>query len=320
MTTLGMIFLLALMVAWLTAAATSLRSVSRIWLRHWAERQLAGSGTATLYIERPQRLLLAAGTGIAATVFAMGAFVGLREDQHGLLQYLLIAAMFLLVIGQLVPRAIARRWATPLVPHLIPVLRVLDWLCSPLLNFASRLVHPFVDRVRGSAPFGTRDSLEDLLREGELEGVGEASESAIISGLVEFGEKRAAEVMTPRAEIVAVERSMPADAIARLVAQSKYSRIPVYDRDVDHVAGLVHSFDVLARPGAAVEPLRKVVKVHADTPCHALMRRMLRERVHLAIIQSADGATLGLVTLEDLVEELVGDISDEHDEPTSVAG
>ena len=320
MTTLGMIFLLALIVAWLTAAATSLRSVSRIWLRHWAEQQLAGSGTATLYIERPQRLLLAAGTGIAATVFAMGALVGLREDQHGLLQYLLLAAIFLLVIGQLVPRAIARRWATPLVPHLIPVLRVLDWLCSPLLGFASRLVHPFVDRVRGSTQFGARDSLEDLLREGELEGVGEASESAIISGLVEFGEKRAGDVMTPRAEIVAVERLMPADAIARLVAQSKYSRLPVYDQDIDHVTGLVHSFDVLARPGAAAEPLRKVVEVHADTPCHALMRRMLRERVHLAIIQSAEGATLGLVTLEDLVEELVGDISDEHDEPTSVPG
>ena len=71
MTTLGLTFLLALVVAWLTAAATSVRTVSRIWLRHWAERQLSGAGAALLYLERPQRLLLAAGTGIAATVFAM---------------------------------------------------------------------------------------------------------------------------------------------------------------------------------------------------------------------------------------------------------
>ena len=161
-------------------------------------------------------------------------------------------------------------------------------------------------------------ALEDLLREGELEGVGEASESAIISGVVEFGEKLAIEVMTLRADIIAVERTMPARDIARIVSQSKYSRIPVLDGDLDRVVGLVHSFDVLADPEHPVASLRRVAMVRAATPCHELMRSMLREHVHLAIIQGVHGETLGLVTLEDLVEELVGDISDEHDEPQTV--
>lgn len=314
MTTLTLVVLLSLVVAWLTAAATSVRFVSRIWLRHWTERRVSGAHAASLFLERPQRLLLAAGTGIASTVFAMGAIVGLREDRLQLLQYLLLAALLLLVVGQAIPRAIARRWTRPLVPVLMPVLRRLDWLCAPLLDFAARLVRAMTARV-GPIVTTERDSLEELLREGEIEGVGEASESAIITGVAAFGAKRAADVMTPRAGIVAVERATPAGQIARLVAHSKFSRIPVYERDLDHIVGLVHSFDVLAHPEAPVAALRNVAAARADMSCPELMRRMLRERVHLAIIQDASGATTGVVTLEDLVEELVGEISDEHDEP-----
>jgi CBS domain containing-hemolysin-like protein len=124
-------------------------------------------------------------------------------------------------------------------------------------------------------------------------------------------------VMTARSEVVAVERRVPASEIIRLVAQSKYSRIPVYDGDIDHVAGIIHSFDILAHPDAPVTALRKMSSVAPETPCHDVMKRMLRERVHLAIVRGTDGITLGLVTLEDLVEELVGEISDEHDEPNS---
>jgi putative hemolysin len=315
-TTFALVFLLTLLVGWLTAAATAVRSVSRIWLRHWVEQKLAGAAAAELFLDRPQRWLFAAGTGIAATVFATGAVIGLRESMPGAAEEVAAALLLLMVVGQLVPRAIARRWSAPLVPLLMPALRVLAWSCTPLFAFAGL----FARKVPARAEAGQdgRDALEDLLREGELEGVGEASESAIISGVVEFGEKFASEVMTRRGDIVAVERAMPASDIARIVAQSKYSRIPVYERDLDHVVGLVHSFDVLAHPEHPVESLRRVTVARAATPCHELMRSMLREHVHLAIIQGALGETLGLVTLEDLVEELVGDISDEHDEPQTV--
>jgi len=316
MTTFAIIFLLALLVGWLTAAATAVRSVSRIWLRHWVEQKLAGAAAAELFLDRPQRWLFAAGTGIAAAVFATGAVIGLRESMPGAAEAVVVAILLLMVAGQLVPRAIARRWSAPLVPLLMPALRVLAWLCTPLFSFTGLFARTAPARAE-TAQDG-RDALEDLLREGELEGVGEASESAIISGVVEFGEKLAHEVMTRRDDIIAVERAMPASDVARIVAQSKCSRIPVYERDLDHVVGLVHSFDVLAHPEHPVESLRRVTVARPATPCHELMRSMLREHVHLAIIRGALGETLGLVTLEDLVEELVGDISDEHDEPQTV--
>jgi putative hemolysin len=304
----------------LTTAATALRTVSRIWLRHWAEQRLAGAGTAALYLERPQRMLIAAGAGIAGTVYTLGAVLGLQQGERGvsLAQTLLVAAAMLLVFGQLVPRAIARRWPAESLPLVLPLLRAVEGLTQPLAGIAMRLVGRWFGPA-AVAPDSPGDVLEDLLREGELEGVGVAEEREIISGVVEFGDTRVAAVMTPRAEIVAVERTARADQVAQVVAQSKYSRLPVYDGTIDHVVGLVTSWDVIARPEAPLRAPRPIAVSSPDEPCHALMTRMLREKRHLAVVRGTAGETLGLVTLEDLVEEFVGEIQDEHDDPVAEA-
>ena len=116
-----------------------------------------------------------------------------------------------------------------------------------------------------------------------------------------------------------VERTARADQVAQLVAQSKYSRLPVYDGTLDHVVGMVTSWDVIARPEAPLRAPRPIAAAAPDEPCHALMTRMLRDKRHLAIVRGAAGETLGLVTLEDLVEEFVGEIQDEHDDPVTDA-
>jgi putative hemolysin len=315
-----LLFLLVLVVAWLTAAATAVRTVSRIWLRHWVERKLAGSETAEIYLERPQRLLLAAGTAIATLTLTMGVVAGAQSASTSeLLRTLLVVVFLLLVIGQLIPRAVARRWGVVLVPVLLPALHALSVVVSPVLGVAERVARALV-RPAPERPGDPREALEDLLREGEMEGVGEADESAIISGVVEFGVKRVREVMTPRERIVAVDRAQSPDVVARRVAEAAYSRIPVIDGDLDHVVGMLHSFDVFERPHDPVARLRRVTFAPPDLPCLDLMRTMLRERRHLAIVRDAGGRTLGLATLEDLVEELVGDIHDEHDGATSRGG
>lgn len=315
MSALMLTVLLVGVVGVLTGAATALRSVSRIWLRHWAEQRMAGAGTATLYLERPQRLLIAAGTGIAGTVFALGAMLGLHHGDQPmpLLRAMLIAMLLLLTMGQLIPRAFAMRWPAQVLPVLLPPLRAVEGLVSPLAGLATRLAGRWLGEPIALVPSPT-ESLEDLLREGEIEGVGAAGEREIISGVVEFGSKRVREVMTPRADIVAVEREAPANEVARVVSQSKFSRLPVYTRTIDNIVGLVTSWDVIARPEAPLRTLRSVSFATPDEPCHTLMGRMLRERRHLAIVRGSAGETLGLVTLEDLVEEFVGDIHDEHDD------
>lgn len=318
MTSFWPILILVGVVGVLTAAATALRTVSRIWLRHWAERRLAGAGTAALYLERPQRLLIAAGTGIAGTVFALGAVLGLQHGDEGarLAQHIVVSGALLLVFGQLVPRAIARRWPAQTLPAVLPVLRVIEGLTAPLALTAMRLVRR-VNGIAAAAPLTPTDTLDELLREGELEGVGVAAERAIINDVVEFGDTRVGEVMTPRHEIVALERSAPADQVAHLVAQSKYTRVPIYDGTLDHIIGMLTSWDVIVRPESPMRAPRPVAVATPDEPCHALMTRMLRDRRHLAIVRGEHGETLGLVTLEDLVEEFVGEIQDEHDDPAT---
>jgi magnesium and cobalt exporter, CNNM family len=314
MIALGLVPLL-IAVAWLTAAATAVRSTSRIWLRHWVERGLRGAATAELYLDRPQRLLIAAGTGNALAVFAagmvLGAWVG---GGAGLVWRVAAWSGVVLVLGQVVPRALARRWATPLVPVLLPALHALDRLVSPLVGAVRSLTRALAfGGTAATAP--EHDHLTELLREGELEGVGDRDEIAIIAGVVHFGEKTVGQVMTPRDAIFSVDERLPADAQNRAIAQSGYSRVPLYRGSPDDMTGMIHVFDLFrTKPGqrAAVRP---VAWTTAARPCTELLFAMLRERRHLAIVRDERGTTIGLVTLEDLLEALVGDIRDEYDEP-----
>jgi CBS domain containing-hemolysin-like protein len=132
---------------------------------------------------------------------------------------------------------------------------------------------------------------------------------------VRFGEKPVAEVMTPRTAIFAVDEATHPREMARLIAQAGYSRVPVYRGSIDEIVGMVHVFDVLKTGGEEAPELRPVMHAHSTKRCNDLLFDMLRERQHLGIVLDEYGGTAGLVTLEDLLEELVGDIRDEHDEP-----
>jgi putative hemolysin len=301
-------------VAWLTAGGMAVRSVSRIWLRHWAERQLRGSAAAVTYLERPHRLLTAANVGVSITLLLAGMGLGLAESGISIVWTTLSFAGFVIVAAQLVPRAVARRWPTVVAPFVLPVLRIVDLMTVPIHAIAGGVAAAIIGTPPAAAPPEERDAIQDLLREGELEGVGERGEIAIISGVVEFSEKVVREVMTPRSEIFALPDGVDPHTLATQIAQSRYSRVPIFHGTLDHITGMVHAFDVIKAHGEMPKHLRPVAFSAPDAPCNELLFRMLRERLHLAIVQD-DGRTVGLVTLEDLLEELVGDIRDEHDEP-----
>ena len=311
--------LLLLAVAWLAAAATAVRSVSRIWLRHWVERRLHGSATAATYLDRPQRLLLVAGAGVAIAVCIAGMQLAVGADaEPGLVAVrVTIAAVVVLMVGQLVPRAIARRWAPRLVPVLLPVLRLLDVLLAPLLGLARVVARAVAPEAARSPDEAARDDIAELLREGVLEGVGEKDEIAIITGVVQFGEKSVAAVMTPREQVFALDIAIAPDEMARRIAQAGYSRVPLYRGTIDEVVGMTHAFDVLKAGGDVLPRVRQVGRTTPDRRCNEQLFEMLRRRLHLAVVTDAAGRTLGIVTMEDLLEELVGDIRDEHDEPAA---
>src|SRR4051812_28549902 len=158
-------------VAWLTAGGMAVRSVSRIWLRHWAERRLHGGGAATIYLERPQRLLAAAGTGVAALLLLGGLLLGSAYAQPELTARVIIFALLVIGIGQILAREVARRWPAQVAPIVLPVLGAVEVISRPLAAFG-RAVAGQPARSAATPADASRDAIHDLLREGELEGVG----------------------------------------------------------------------------------------------------------------------------------------------------
>ncbi|BAH38753.1 hypothetical membrane protein [Gemmatimonas aurantiaca T-27] len=316
---MALIFLAVGVMAVLTVGATAVRTVSRLWLRHWIEHRAGGAGAMARYLERPTRLVHAAGTAGMLVVFTTGALIAMAD---GLRAWKFVAdvtlfLVLLLVFGQLLPRAAGRRWAPTLVPVMVPVLRVVDLALAPFHAIAyavRRLVSPARDAADGDE---TRDGLEELLREGAFDDMSTTEEMAIISGVMQFGDKTVRDVMRPLTELFAIPDGLPADELARRVSQSGYSRVPVYREQPDQIIGMVHVMDIFKRRGESLPPMLPVTRTVADRPANELLFELLRARRQLAVVQegNAEGArTIGMVTLEDLLEELVGDIRDEHDD------
>ena len=321
MSTTAAILMCVGIVGVLTATITALRSVSRIWLRRWVERRLRGGVATEPLLERPHRILLS-GVALSSAVVIMTGSALSRFAEQSLTAFAVAAGATLLLLalfGHLIPRAIARRWPARIIPILLPPLRALDAVIGPLLAAAQRAVLRGGEPGSVTAPAQPRDALHELLEEGVMEGVGEPEEIAIITGVVEFAEKTVRDVMTPRAAIFAVDGTLPAGELARRIAASGYSRVPVFSGTLDSMVGMVHAFDLL-KPGADVSlPIRPITSTEATRPCNELLAEMMRRRRHLTIVTEPGRGTVGLVTLEDLLEELVGDIRDEHDEPDVAA-
>jgi putative hemolysin len=312
---IGVLLILLLMIAWVTAAATALRSASRMWLRDWVEQQLTGKVTADAYLERLHQLLASSASATALLTILAGIAIGMRPDTDTVTKMIEIVLFGLAVLafGQLLPRAVARRWSAPLVPVLLPTLRATSTVLSPVQRLATAVA---AASVRPATPEQSRrEGFEDLLREGQLEGIGEREEIDIITGVVQFGERVLRDVMTPRTAVFAVDAALTPQEMARAIAQSGYSRVPVYRGSLDEIIGVVHVFDVFRDAGERMPPLRPVPHAPATKRVSEMLFDMLRGQFHFAVVVDEFGGTAGIATLEDLLEELVGDIHDEHDEP-----
>jgi putative hemolysin len=301
---------LTLAVGWFVAAATATRSVSRIWLRHWAQGRARAVRAVALYLSRPEQLLLTAGLAVTVITVTSGVTLGGRGgDTWSLTVRLLLAATCVLLGGQLLPRAIGHRWARTLVPALLPSVQVVALIGTPFFWLA----RAFGMSVR--TPSEPEDGPVDaVFRDGAREGVSVDQDAEIVSGVVQLAERVVRDVVTPRAEVFAVDVAMPPRAMAEAIAGAAYSRVPVYQGSFDHVIGMVHAFDVLKVGPDRPLPIRAVATAADSQPAADLMAAMLRDQRHLCVVADATGRNIGIVTLEDLLETVVGDIRDEHDE------
>lgn len=240
-----------------------------------------------------------------------------------------IATALHIVFGELAPKSIAlqRPEATSL------------WVTAPLNVFLT-LFRPFITvlngignavvRLLGFEPVGEHASvhsveeLELIVRSSREAGVVDAQQEYMVAGVFEFPDSHAREIMTPRTEIEAVPVTVSLGELARHASEGSHSRLPIYDGDLDHIVGVVHVKDVLralrlqdlsddAAPFDVRSIMRKVVFVAESLPLDRLMAQLRNARLHLAVVVDEFGGTAGLVTFEDLLEEIVGDVADEFD-------
>jgi len=284
-------------------AGGALIGLSRDELTRTVSRRLRGAAPSLDALGQIDQYLTAASATTALGVLLLGAAIPALLAGSGaarsLLLLLLVAVPFVLFSGYLVPR-----WVTQSLPdvgasRLVQVLRRWAAVLRVVLP-ARRVTRP--------------QDLRSIWREGAAVGLGSTEELLTAGGVMNFTQRPVREVMTPRTDIVAIAEDMALGEIAGVFAQSGYSRIPVYRGTLDEIVGMLHAFDLFKlRPGDPL-PIRPVAMAPASRSCGDLLLDMQRERRHLAVVLDEFGGTLGIATLEDLLEELVGEIFDEHDE------
>jgi putative hemolysin len=240
-----------------------------------------------------------------------------------------VTALVLFVLGRLVPEAIAVRYTEPLALGLVRPMQVVSVVLAPLVRFAVVLSNwlsiPFGGQKRESATLVTEQELKTMVDAGEEEGLIEIEEKEMILSVLDFGDTVAREVMVPRIDIVAIDVDTRFDEALLEVVKAGHSRIPVYRDSIDEIQGVLYAKDMLRALADNSKPtigsmLRPVTFMPESKKVNELLQELQKTRVHMCIVVDEFGGTAGLVTIEDILEEIVGEIQDEFDteEPDSV--
>jgi putative hemolysin len=203
-----------------------------------------------------------------------------------------------------------------LVAKLLPVITSASWLLLPLAIPVRKI---FETRARQAAPSATEGEVQAYIDVGREEGILEKEEEKLLLSIVDFGDTRVREVMTPRTDILWIDVASPVPVLADLFVSSKYSRIPAVRGTIDTVVGIVHVKDLfeaihLGKPRSIPELTREAYFVPESKRVSELLREFQRRHLWMAIVVDEYGGVSGLVTVEDLLEEIVGEISDEHED------
>ena len=283
-------------------------AASRLELTRWAARRLAGADAAISLLARPGDVMSVAHGLVAVGITAAGIASPWALQHTDVVPTLALELGLLLPLAILLvyflPRAVGRRWPEAIVRHVVP-----------RLARASSVVGRM---VRGRAATESVE-LAAVMRMGASDGIAREDELEIVSGVMAFAERTVREVMTPRTRIVAARENATTSELARLCSGSGYTRLPVMRRSLDEIVGMVHAFDLLKAGPEGTVKLRPVGGLPSTRRCADALLDLKRERRHLAAVLDEYGGTAGIVTMEDLLEELVGEIFDELDERTGPA-
>jgi len=292
------LLLLGLLMAGVSAAiGVAAATVSQHELTRWVAYKLRGSAATVNVLQNPGQTLATSNmlTTVGVLLAASAIPALLAATTPTFLGIFTIAVGVPLFIGAayLVPRVLGRRWAEPLVGHAVPVMERFGGVLSP-----------FIPRREGS----TRTTLAALLTSADTDALATTDEMAVVSGVLAFADRPVRELMTPRTAIVAFPEGILTAEAAHVLQQSGYSRYPVYRGSLDEVVGVAHTLDLLGRQPEDPILVRPPLTVPGTRRAADLMLEMQRGGRHLAAVLDEFGGTAGLVTFEDLLNDLVSEL------------
>jgi len=267
--------------------------------------------------------LLQHGLLVLAGAAFCGALLAGNFDWPRFLEALWAAVGLVLVAAYAVPQALLRKSQAHFLLPLVPALKIAAWLVRPLVvsfEFFTSLAEMGQSEGQANENGNATEEIEALIEAGADEGLIQEEDRKLLEAVIALGQKTAREVMTPRPNIVAIPQEATMEQLRRLAVEQNYSRIPAYGESIDDITGFLHVRDLLrldpeARARRRVrEFLRPIRFVPETKPIVQLLREMQKENAYMVIVVDEYGSTAGLVTLEDVVEEVFGEIRDEHDE------
>ena len=323
---IGMLVALGIMLAmsaYFSAAETAFTSLNRIRLRTKAENGDERAAKTLELAEQYDKLLstILIGNNIVnitattvATVLCTRWFA-----QYGPTVATVALTLIILVFGEITPKSLTKEKPEKWAMSFAPLLRLLVVVFAPL-NALFSLWKALMSRLfRSDGEDGiTEEELVGMVDQAETEGGLDEHESDLIRAAIEFNDMEVSEILTPRVDLVAAEEDSTMEELGALFAESGYSRLPIYHENIDNIVGVIHEKDFYAaryrgetRPANLKSP---VFYTTGNTKISELLRILQKNKAHMAVVVDEYGGTEGIATLEDILEELVGEIWDEHDE------
>ena len=312
--------------AFFSASETAFSSLNQIRLKSRAEDGDSSAARVLNMAEQYDKLLSTILIGnnivnIAAASIGTILFTRMLGAERGATVSTIVLTIIVLIFGEVTPKSLAKEMpekvATAVSPFLVLLMALmtpLTWLFTQWKKLLGHFVHS------GEADTITEGELMTMVSEAENDGELTDRESELIRSAIEFDDVEVEEILTPRVDVVAVEDDIPLEELAQTFAESGYSRLPVYQGTIDNIIGVVHEKDFY------IARLKKATKIDdlvvptlyttGSTQISQLLRTLREQHHHLAVVVDEYGGTEGIITLEDILEELVGEIWDEHDEVT----
>lgn len=309
-----------------SSAETALMTLSKIRVRRMVEDNVKGADTVDKLIKSPSKLLSAILIGnnvvnIGASALATSLAIDIYGNK-GVGIATGIMTLLVLIFGEITPKSLAAQNSEKVALKVSKFIYFLTIVLNPIIVFLTRLTNMFIRLLGGNVdtdkPFITEEELKTIVSVSHEEGVLEVEEKDMIYNVFEFGDSRARDVMTNRTDMIAVEIDSSYQDVIDIFKQEQFSRIPVYENTTDNIIGVLYVKDLLFIEENEDEfNLRKYIRepyfTYEFKPTTELFEEMRTNRSHMAIVLDEYGGTDGLITIEDLIEEIVGDIEDEYD-------